>query len=1013
METKKLNWFIAGAVFLVSLIQLTLTCQSSVPFWDCGEYAAAAIALQINHPPGVPLFMLLCRICQMIPIGDPGWRTNMLSVVTGALSVGLFYLISVDIILMWRKKIETTTDMLLVFGASAIGALAFTFSDSFWFNSVETEIYTPGMCLIALEIWLAIQWYKHADEPNNERYILLIAYCFGLGTTLYMFTILPLFMVVMIIYFRKYQLNVMSFLVMCGVAVVMFISIYPGIVLWLPTMLGGKMPLFKTTDDAGNTVPFIQDSPAMPILAVLVILGIVYFFWWSRKEKKNPLWSLASLSFLCVLMGYMTFTIVLLRSNANPPLNENQPDNFKALTKYLSREQYGNTPLITPRRYDHEPMHAATWDKTKYKSDWQFFWKYQVEHMYIRYFNWQFIGRAGDVQDAPAGFKLAVIPDAKKDLKQWWFSSSYDNIFPIRFFGIPFLLGILGMLWHFKRDWKMGLVWLAGFLVMGIVATLVQNQQDAQPRERDYFYVGSFFIYAMWIGFGALAIFEWMEEKYRARGSSMFVPALGVAAVLLIVVDVNMAVGGWKLHDRNGNYLPWDYSYNILQSCAPNAILFTEGDNDTFPLWYLQDVVGVRRDIRIANLSLGQTAWYVNQLKNERPWGTDVCPISISQDKLDKGEDSPDGFYPEPGEAHQVTLPVPRDTMANYTNDSTLLAHPAIRFTYSPSMTYPVGGKPQKFFSTADQLVFDIVKTNAEQGWKRPIYWSVTCSPNGYVGLSDYTRMEGLAERLIPVASRSRNGMESIDEYAMEQNLMHEPDKGYNEPHYGFRFRNLNNPHLYMDEVHRRMLSTYRSSFLTLANNALYKGKPDNAEADSVLNMMNEKIPHELFPMPYELLYKTAMLYQEIGDSTNFRKYSKYTIDVCNDLMDIPGLQGEADRRFPPIQMVIDMYEMREEYGDAIERLNSLLPQAQGSPEAQRNIQQKIYELQVKDDQKQGKYTEGIAVAQKALAFIGNANDQNANLSKQNFLLQINEMRRKAGLPLDSSAKDTAMDMPK
>ena len=261
MDTKKINWIFAGAVFLISFIQLTLTCQPSVPFWDCGEYSAAAISLQVNHPPGVPLFLLLCRIFQMIPIGDPGWRTNMLSVITGALSVLMFYLISVDIILLWRKKIESKTDMLIVFGASVIGALAFSFSDSFWFNSVETEIYTPGMFLIALEIWLAIQWYEHADNPGNERYLLLIAYLFGLGTTLYMFTILPLFMVVMLVYFRKYELNVKTFLIMCGVAVVMFCSIYPGIVLWLPTLLGGNLPYFKTTDDNGNRIPLIQDSP--------------------------------------------------------------------------------------------------------------------------------------------------------------------------------------------------------------------------------------------------------------------------------------------------------------------------------------------------------------------------------------------------------------------------------------------------------------------------------------------------------------------------------------------------------------------------------------------------------------------------------------------------------------------------------------------------------------------------------------------------------------------------------
>jgi hypothetical protein len=474
---------------------------------------------------------------------------------------------------------------------------------------------------------------------------------------------------------------------------------------------------------------------------------------------------------------------------------------------------------------------------------------------------------------------------------------------------------------------------------------------------------------------------------------------VGTLALLAIAVDFNMGFGGWKLHDRSLNYLPWDYSYNILQSCEKNAVLFTEGDNDTFPLWYLQDVAGIRRDIRIVNLSLGQTHWYVSQLKNERPYGTDVVPISIPQDALDKSEDDPTGFYPKPGEAKPVALPVPRDTMAHYTNDSMALAHPQIRFSYTPSQTYNMGGKPTKFFGTADQLVYDIVKTNAEQGWKRPIYWAVTCSPGDYVGLGNYLRTDGLALKLVPAASRSSNGTENINIEAMEQNLMHEPDHGYQGQHYGFRFRELNNPHLYMDEVHRRLLGTYRQAFLTLAMNYLYGQKADHAKVDSILNMMNAKIPHEVFPMQYELLYQTALLYQTVGDTANFMKYSGYGIASCKELADNPNLRQYIDQRYLPYELMLDLYEKRGDYSSGIDLLNNLLSQVQGDAKQQNIIQQKIYQFQIKDLEKQGKYTDAISIAQKGLASIGNGTDQNSMMGRQIFGQAIAELRQKAGLP--------------
>lgn len=992
MTSKQTNRLVGGIVFLISFIQFAMTVQPSVPFWDCGEFTAAASSQQVPHPPGAPLFLMVGRLFHMIPIGDPGWRVNMVSVLASALSVLLLYLTAVEVVRVWRKKEDSITDKIIMYGTAAIGALSLSFSDSFWFNGVESEVYAGGSLFMGLVLWLIMRWYHEADKKGNERYLLLIAYIIGLSTGVHLLSILTTFTVVMIIYFRKYEVTVQSFLGMMGAALVSFLAIYPGIVIWLPTMLAGDFPL-KTTDADGRKVHMIEDSPAVTIAVILLVIGVVYFLWWSRKEKKNPLWSMASLSVLCMLVGYFTYAQVLVRSNARPPLNENAPSDLPKLISYLSREQYGDNPMISPRRWSQDPMHRATW--ANYKSDGEFFWKWQIDHMFFRYMWWNYIGKAGDRQDAPSGTKLAVIPEKKADLEKWWYGSSYGDTFPIRFWGIPFLIGMFGMYWHFKRDWKMGLAFLAGFLVMGVVAAFVQNQQEPQPRERDYFYCGAFAIFSMWVGIGVLGILELIEERMKDKVGGWLAPAGAVFVLGFIAVDVNMAVGGWKSHDRSGNYLPWDYSYNILQSCDKDAILFTYGDNDTFPLWYLQDVAGVRRDVRIVNLSLGQTHWYIKQLKHERPWGTAEVPLTIPDELLDKDEEDPSGLYPQPGNAKVVEIPVPADTMRAHTKDSALIARPVLRFTYTPGATY---GK-QKYFRVNDQLVYDIVKTNAERGWTRPICWSVTVAPDAYVGLGSFLKMQGMVVKLQPVQVRTNGAGESVDEQLMMAHLLHTPDHPYTEPHLGFMFRNLDDPKLYIDAVHRGYLVNFREAFLTTARALLYADVPRRAEADSVLNMMDRRIPHARFPLQYFLLAEVAGLYQMTNDTAQLNKFTQYTIDACNDLLTKKGYNEFIESRYPtPYEIMLNMYEARSDYDKGLELLNSLLPQVQGNANQQKLIKQKIYEMQVKQMAFQGKYKEALGVIDQALQLIGSANDQNSAVSRQNFQQMRMQLQQKAGI---------------
>jgi len=1012
MNSKMTNRLVGGIVFLISFTQFSLTVQPSVPFWDCGEFSAAVSHQQVPHPPGAPLFIMAARIFHLIPVGDPGWRVNMVSVLASALSVLLLYLTSVEVIRAWRKKENAPIDQLLLYGTAAIGALSLSFSDSFWFNGVESEVYASGSLCSGMVLFLLMRWWHNADQKGNERYLLLIAYVIGLSTGVHLLAILAVFTVVMVVYFRKYEVNTKSFLGMMAAGLVAFLIVYPGVVIWFPTMLAGDFPL-KMTDADGRKVHMIEDSIGVTVAAVLLVLGIIYFIWWTRKEKKNPLWSISGLAILCMIGGYFTYGQVLVRSNGRPPLNENAPNNLPSLISYLSREQYGDNPMISPRRYSNDPMHRATYQN--YKSDGEFMWKYQIDHMFLRYWFWSYIGRAGDRQDAPAGAKLAVIPDKKADLEKWWYGSSYDNIFPVRFWGIPFLLGMFGMYWHFKRDWKLGLAFLAGFLVMGVVAAFVQNQQDPQPRERDYFYVGAFAIFSMWVGIGVLGILEIMEEKFKDRVGGWMAPAAAVFAIGVIGVDFNMGYNGWKMHDRSGNYLAWDYSYNILQSCDKDAILFTYGDNDTFPLWYLQDVAGVRRDVRIVNLSLGQTHWYIKQLKHEQPWGAAEVPISIGDDQLEKDEEDPNGLYPKPGEAKAVVIPIPADTVRAYTKDSSLIAKPALRFNYTPGATYTIQGKPTKFFRVNDQLVYDIVKTNAEQGWKRPICWSVTVAPDAYVGMNNYLSMQGMVLKLMPVPGRNAGGGETINYAAMEAQLMHVPDHGYTEPHQGFLFRNLDNPHLYIDNVHRGYLTNFREAFLATARGLIYEDPPRTQEADATLNMMEKRLPHELFPMQYFLLTEVVSLYQMAGDTAGVNKFSDFAIKASEDLINKPGYKEFREQRNPPEQVLLQMYEIREEYDKGIAMLNNtFLPAMQGNASQLKLVKEKISELLIKKYQKEGKFKEALGEVDKAMLMIGTATDQNSVQSKQNFEMMRQSLEAKLGIQHTDSAappKDTAAHM--
>ncbi|MFA6571840.1 MAG: DUF2723 domain-containing protein, partial [Bacteroidota bacterium] len=518
--------------FITIFITLAMTVQPSVPFWDCGEFSAAAIWQQVPHPPGAPLFLMMGKIFHLlIPFGDPGWRINMLSVTAGALSVLLLYLIAVKVIQNFRKeKIETLAEALTIFGAAFVGAVAFGFSDTFWFNAVESEVYASSTLFVAIIVYLMMRWNEEADNPGHERYLLLIAYLIGLSTGVHLLSILTVFSIVMLVYFRKYKVEFKSFIIMGIIALVIFFIIDPGMISWIPSMLGGDLPIKNDCQEY-----LIQDSPVIVIMLVLFVIALIALWFYSYKKKQQIL-SLITLSLLLMLFGYGTYVTTMLRSNANSPMNENEPKNFNKLASYLGREQYGEAPNW-PRRYQTEDYFIAKYEQKDDKGNYvygpwiapekeevqcsdpnksiavpkfkntntgaelTYMFKYQIYEMYIRYFLWNFSGRLSDIQDAGvAAF------DGKKEAAAINHKSGYEHLFPIRFFALPLLLGLFGMFFHFYKDPKVALVYFIMFLLMGVLAAIAQNQQNPQPRERDYFYVGSFMVWCLWIGMGALGL---------------------------------------------------------------------------------------------------------------------------------------------------------------------------------------------------------------------------------------------------------------------------------------------------------------------------------------------------------------------------------------------------------------------------------------------------------------------------------------------------------------------------
>ncbi len=862
MNWKLTDRIVAGAVFLYALVLYLLTVAPTASFWDAGEFIASVHGLQVMHPPGAPFYMLIGRLFSMfVPTAYVALSVNLISVLASALTVLLTHLIIVHLVRTWQGPLleQTPSERLAALAGGAIGACAFAATDSFWFNAVEAEVYALSMLFTAAVVWLVMRWAalarreeetlggrgRHPFSLASNRYLVLIAYLFGLATGVHLLNLLAIFYVALIIFFTEYDRPEWStaqrwkgLAVAGAVSVVAFLVIYPGIITVLPDLAGAS---------------------GVPFLFFIGVFALVAFAVYYTQKHHKPAWNLVALGVAVVLIGYSTYAFIFIRSAADPPIDLNDPETPESFVSYLKREQYGATPLFTgatfdnaagrlaegesyfPRRYSPDPRHQREY--ARYDSDLEFFLKYQVGHMYLRYFLWNFSGRASDVQDAPAA-SFRTASSAAEGVAEAPSEAASRN----RYFALPLLLGLLGMGYHFMRDWRRAFAVAVLFFVTGLGIIIYLNQTPFQPRERDYSYVASFFAFSLWIGVGAAGLAEIAADALKTKAEKLRKGALlGVGALLFLAVPGLMAFQNYDDHDRSGRYIAPDYAYNLLQSLAPNAILFTNGDNDTYPLWYLQEVEGVRTDVRVVNLSLLNTSWYVDQLKNQ--WAGESAPLPISIPEEEIAQLGPVRWQPRevelPVDAAQLTQSDAPEEIG-FPTDTSLLESP---------MRWRLDGRPlsreMSMLQASDIVAYNIIRNIAEDGWERPVYFAVTTGQDGQLDLQDYFQLEGQAFRVVPIRHRKQLGR-VVPEVSYERMMQ-------------FRFRGLDDPDVYYDDNIRSMVNYYRTWFSHTAREMAEQGQPEKARA--LMNHLMDNVPFDTIPGTAQSYLLTAQAYEAVGDT--------------------------------------------------------------------------------------------------------------------------------------------------
>lgn len=996
MKNYKLwNNILAWLTFAIAAFTYLSTIEPSVSFWDCGEFIAAADKLLIGHPPGAPLFLMIARVFAMVaPSPDKvALMINAMSALCSAFTIlFLFWTIShlAKKLLLPKEQTMTQGSAFAILGSALVGALAYTFTDSFWFSAVEGEVYAMSSLFTAVVFWAILRWEGESSEAHSTRWIILIALLLGLSIGVHLLNLLAIPAIALVIYYKQYKTVSMrgviyTLLISAGILGIIMYGIIPGTVTF-----AAYCDLFFV-----NVLNLPFNSGVL--FFFILLLGLIALFIYRTYQKKKVLANTILTFMMLLCIGYSSFALVLIRANVNPTMNQNAPDDAFSLLSYLNREQYGERPLvygqyfnapverydetgarrdqingkyqvvgmkydrvyddnfkaIFPRMWSNNPNHVAEYkkwvtmtdlDKQKptYADNIEYLTRFQLGHMYWRYFMWNFVGRQNDQQNHGSvirgnwisginvvdkvfiGGDPQLLPDLLRQDKS---RNTY--------YFLPLILGILGITFQIKRRKTGGtasfLVVTTLFILTGIAIVFYLNQHPLQPRERDYAYAASFYAFSIWIGFGVLYLWQLVSHIMKQRHSAL------VAAIFGLSIPTILSFENWDDHNRSDRYMARDMAYNYLSSCDENGIIFTNGDNDTFPLWYMQEVEGMRTDVRVCNLSYLNTWWYIEQMRKE---SYESSSVPFSLDKNDTRMAKNNNVYLIDYTHKAVSIPsalawLKSDNPKTKTLQGKDIPHfPGNKFYLDVDKE-----KLQEHYSKeevgnmVDRITLDysakktIQKNNlmvmdmlASNNWERSIYYSVGVPQDLHFGLGKYLETCGVTFKLVPKEANGR-----INTTQMYDNVMHH-----------FRYGGLNLEDIYLDGDSRKQAQHLRRSFVSLADALYQEGKIEKAREvmkRCMVEIPSRNIPftyappyHNDFPMADTLL-KLEMKAEAISVISEIHHNIKQDMDyyLSFDIKQSPEIKAELRNRLSGYYHLSTLYKthFKEESKDVIKEFEN------------------------------------------------------------------------------------------
>jgi hypothetical protein len=981
MNFQKANNITGWIIFFIALAVYWITMEETASYWDCGEFIAVSYKLEVPHPPGAPLFLLIGRLFSFLALGDVtqvAYWINFSSVLSGAFaSLFLFW----SITLFGRKLLKiskpeelTPNNTILLLGAGAVGALANTFSDSVWFSAVEAEVYAMSSFFTAFVVWAMLKWDVIEDESKANRWLILIFYMIGLSIGVHLLNLVTLPALGLIFYFKKYKPTTWGVIATLGISGFLIIVINDIIIPGLPSIAGNFEVFFVNT----LRMPF---GSGVVAFSLLFIGALVYGIRYSQIKQKEVL-NTFLLSSAFILIGYASYAVVVIRSNYDTPIDENDPSDVMSFVSYLKREQYGSRPLlygeyftsepigikegapvyrkgkdkyeiqdrkmsyeyapqdktILPRIYSRDPSHRARYrqilglregQKPTFSDNMRYMFSHQIGWMYARYFLYNFAGREGD----EIGSDWLAPKNWFKELPETLASNKARN----NFFMIPFLIGLIGMFYQASTDSKnMAVVGLL-FILTGVALVVYLNGPPSEPRERDYIYAGSYYAYCFWIGFAVIGLAKGLERITKNLRTASIIAILICGAAPAI-----MAAEGWDDHNRSGRYFSVDSAVNYLQSCAPNAIIFTGGDNDTFPLWYAQEVEGIRTDMRVIVLSYYNTDWYINQ-SMQKHYESEPLPYTLTAGHYKQG--GPNDYLPyQDKKIKSINLD---EYISLLKKNSASLAHanyPGANMVPAKDIVLKVdvdhvkslGIIPDGMDSLVtsqmvlrlrgnalekkDLALLDLLLTN---NWERPLYVNNTSLEQFNVDLKPYVVAEGNAYRILPVRNPNPR-FRLVNTKVAYDNIMNK-----------FQFRGLDNPHVYYSVDYRNFVLNHRGTINEVTDALLAEGKKEQARDILLLGL--EKMPDAAIPYDVSNARNIEALF-EVGEKEkaielanilgkrmdemaayyiNERDYNNdlyNSIVILNEIQRVLYMYGEADlakQYEEAYQKYADMLQMR------------------------------------------------------------------------------------------------------